>query len=72
MAVGDEGGFAPNIANEEEAIQLIMEAITKAGYSCGRGKQFMILWMQPPVNGKEMHRENIICRNPASVIPRMN
>ena len=42
VAVGDVGGFAPNIANEEEAIQLIMEAITKAGYSCGRGKQFMI------------------------------
>jgi len=42
VAVGDEGGFAPNIANEEEAIQLIVEAITKAGYSCGRGKQFMI------------------------------
>ena len=42
VAVGDEGGFAPNIANEEEAVQLIMEAITKAGYSCGRGKQFMI------------------------------
>ncbi len=42
VAVGDEGGFAPNIANEEEAIQLIMEAITKAGYSCGRGKKFMI------------------------------
>lgn len=42
VAVGDEGGFTPNIANEEEAIQLIMEAITKAGYSCGRGKQFMI------------------------------
>ena len=42
VAVGDEGGFAPNIANGEEAIQLIMEAITKAGYSCGRGKQFMI------------------------------
>ena len=41
-AVGDEGGFAPDITNEEEAIQLIMEAITKAGYSCGRGKQFMI------------------------------
>lgn len=42
VAVGDEGGFAPDITNEEEAIQLIMEAITKAGYSCGRGKQFMI------------------------------
>ena len=42
VAVGDEGGFDPDITNEEEAIQLIMEAITKAGYSCGRGKQFMI------------------------------
>lgn len=42
VAVGDEGGFAPDITNEEEAIQLIMEAITKAGYSCGSGKQFMI------------------------------
>ncbi|MCI5493242.1 MAG: phosphopyruvate hydratase [Lachnospiraceae bacterium] len=41
-AVGDEGGFAPDLANEEEAIELILEAITKAGYSYGRGKDFMI------------------------------
>ncbi|MGN0341411.1 MAG: phosphopyruvate hydratase [Roseburia sp.] len=42
VAVGDEGGFAPNVENEEAAIELIMEAIRKAGYSCGRGKDFMI------------------------------
>lgn len=35
-AVGDEGGFAPNLADEEEAIQLILEAIKKAGYEPGR------------------------------------
>jgi len=30
--VGDEGGFAPNLKNDEEALQLIVEAIEKAGY----------------------------------------
>ncbi|HET7060603.1 MAG TPA: phosphopyruvate hydratase [Nitrosospira sp.] len=34
-AVGDEGGFAPNLANNEAALQLIMEAIEKAGYLAG-------------------------------------
>jgi enolase len=34
-AVGDEGGFAPNVANHEAAIQLILEAIDKAGYTAG-------------------------------------
>lgn len=34
-AVGDEGGFAPNLASNEEAIMVIMEAITKAGYKPG-------------------------------------
>ncbi len=33
--VGDEGGFAPNLANHEAAIQLILEAIDKAGYQPG-------------------------------------
>ena len=32
-AVGDEGGFAPTLENDETAIDLIMEAISKAGYS---------------------------------------
>jgi enolase len=34
-AVGDEGGFAPSVANHEAAIQLILEAIEKAGYTPG-------------------------------------
>ena len=33
--VGDEGGFAPNVKNEEEALDLIIEAIKKAGYKPG-------------------------------------
>jgi enolase len=34
-SVGDEGGFAPNVASHEAAIQLILEAIDKAGYTAG-------------------------------------
>jgi enolase len=34
-AVGDEGGFAPSVATHEAAIQLILEAIDKAGYTAG-------------------------------------
>ncbi|HEY5562545.1 MAG TPA: phosphopyruvate hydratase, partial [Clostridiaceae bacterium] len=35
-AVGDEGGFAPNLNSNEEAIQIIVEAINKAGYIPGK------------------------------------
>ena len=35
-AVGDEGGFAPNLKSNEEALQVIMEAIKKAGYMPGK------------------------------------
>ncbi|CAM5197785.1 Enolase OS=Castellaniella defragrans OX=75697 GN=eno PE=3 SV=1 [Castellaniella defragrans] len=34
-AVGDEGGFAPNVANHEAAIELILKAIVEAGYEAG-------------------------------------
>jgi enolase len=34
-AVGDEGGFAPSVTNHEAAIQLILEAIDRAGYTAG-------------------------------------
>ena len=39
-AVGDEGGFAPNLPSNEEAIRVILEAIDKAGYQAG--EQIMI------------------------------
>ena len=35
-AVGDEGGFAPNLKSNEEAIEVILEAIEKAGYKAGK------------------------------------
>ena len=43
-SVGDEGGFAPDLASDEEAIQYILEAIQSAGYEPGR--DFMIA-MEP-------------------------
>ncbi|MFQ9509906.1 MAG: phosphopyruvate hydratase [Lachnospiraceae bacterium] len=36
VSVGDEGGFAPNLAGEEEAIECILEAIRKASYEPGK------------------------------------
>ncbi len=36
VGVGDEGGFAPNLENEEQALDLILEAIKKAGYEVGK------------------------------------
>jgi enolase len=35
IAVGDEGGFAPNLPNHEAAIQMILDAISAAGYTAG-------------------------------------
>ncbi len=35
-AVGDEGGFAPSLKSNDEALEVIMEAITKAGYAPGK------------------------------------
>ena len=39
-SVGDEGGFAPNLASDEEAISYILKAVEKAGYE--PGKDFML------------------------------
>ncbi len=36
ISVGDEGGFAPNLKSNEEAIVLVIEAIKKAGYKAGK------------------------------------
>lgn len=35
-SVGDEGGFAPDLGSDEEAIEVILEAVKKAGYEPGR------------------------------------
>lgn len=39
-SVGDEGGFAPNLSGEEEAVETLLEAIAKAGFT--PGKDFML------------------------------
>lgn len=39
-AVGDEGGFAPDLASDEEAVEYILEAVKKAGYE--PGKDFLL------------------------------
>lgn len=40
--VGDEGGFAPNLKNNEEALDLLMEAVNKAGYRPGDDVSFAL------------------------------
>ena len=40
--VGDEGGFAPDLQSNEEAVEVILEAIKAAGYTTGRDGDFMI------------------------------
>jgi enolase len=46
--VGDEGGFAPNVASHEAAIQMILEAIDKAGYTAG--EQIAWAWTARPAS----------------------
>jgi enolase len=40
--VGDEGGFAPNLSSNEEALKVISEAVTEAGYSLGEQIMFAL------------------------------
>ena len=70
-AVGDEGGFAPNLGSDEEALDLLVESIKKAGYEPGR--DFMISidaasseWVQPdgnyflPKSGNKKTQEEMV------------
>ncbi len=41
-SVGDEGGFAPNLKSNEEAIETILEAVEKAGYKTGADGEIML------------------------------
>ena len=61
-AVGDEGGFAPNLKNNEEALKLLEEATTKAGYKWG--EQIFValdpaaseLWNEAKEEGKQGYK----------------
>ncbi len=41
-SVGDEGGFAPNLSSNEEALQIILEAVERAGYESGKDVRLAI------------------------------
>jgi enolase len=51
-AVGDEGGFAPDLRSNEEAVETILAAIARAGYRAGRD-----IWLGLDVASSEFHRE---------------
>ena len=69
--VGDEGGFAPNLASDEEALELIMDAVARAGYRPGDEIALALdaaasEWMkeggvyQTPKGGKVWTREELV------------
>lgn len=51
-AVGDEGGFAPDLPSNEAAIEIVLEAITKAGYTPGRE-----IWLALDVASSELYHD---------------
>ncbi len=51
-AVGDEGGFAPDLPSNEAAVEIILEGITKAGYRPGGD-----VWLALDVASSELYRE---------------
>jgi len=53
-AVGDEGGFAPDLSSNEEAIEVILEAISKAGYEAGKD-----VYLGLDVASSEFYKEGI-------------
>ena len=52
-AVGDEGGFAPNLTSNEEAIEVIMEAIEEAGFEAGKD-----IFIAMDVAATELYKED--------------
>ncbi|MDN5347513.1 MAG: enolase [Clostridia bacterium] len=51
-SVGDEGGFAPNLRSNEEAIEVILEAVRRAGYKPGED-----VWLALDVAATELYRD---------------
>ena len=56
-AIGDEGGFAPNLSSDEEAIQVILEAIDKAGYKASNNDDADFM-LAIDAAASEMYKEN--------------
>jgi len=70
-AVGDEGGYAPDLADDEEALKLVMEAIAAAGYKAGEDFKIAIdaatsEWIQEdgtylkPKAGKRLTKQEMV------------
>lgn len=61
-AVGDEGGFAPNLSNNEDALKIIEEAVSKAGYRWGEQVFVALdpamseLWNEAAAEGKKGYK----------------
>ncbi len=61
-AVGDEGGFAPNLKSNEESLELLVEAIEKAGYKPGKDLSIALdpaaseLWGEAAKDGKKGYK----------------
>lgn len=53
-SVGDEGGFAPNLSSNEEAIEVILKAIDAAGYRAGED-----IWLGLDVASSEFYRDGL-------------
>ncbi|RKZ41541.1 MAG: phosphopyruvate hydratase [Gammaproteobacteria bacterium] len=53
-AVGDEGGFAPNLASNEAAIEVILQAIEKAGFKAGKD-----LWLALDAASSEFYKDGL-------------
>jgi enolase len=53
-AVGDEGGFAPDLSSNEAAIEVILEAIAKAGYTAGKD-----IWLGLDVAASEFYEDGV-------------
>ncbi|HCC07724.1 MAG TPA: phosphopyruvate hydratase [Clostridiales bacterium] len=56
-AIGDEGGFAPNLSSDEEAIKVILEAIVKAGYKANKDDDTDFM-LAIDAAASEMYRED--------------
>ena len=54
--VGDEGGFSPNLENDEEALKLIVEAIEKAGYKNNFGIALDVAASEMYTEDKKFHK----------------